>query len=258
MTAKIGVFVKYVPDSNTKIELKDGHIDESNIKYVMNPYDEFAVEEAVKTKEAWVKAGKECEIVGIGLGPKAAAKALRDAFAVGVDRGVLIVDEERKANEPLSISKALAHAAKQENFEIIFAGKQAIDSDSHAVAQMVAQRLAMAHVGVVSKIEWKDQTSFTAERDVDGGVKEKFEARLPVLITANKGLNKMRLASLPNIRKASQKELKEVPLEGAESGVSIESWALPADRADVKMIEGETPQQVAELVRLLREEAKVI
>lgn len=258
MSLKIGVLVKHVPDTNTKIELKDGQIDESGIKYVMNPYDEFAVEEAVKTKEAWTKAGQEVEIVGIGLGPKAAAKSLRDAFAVGVDRGILIVDEERKARDPLSVSQALASIAKEENFQIIFAGKQAVDTDSHSVPQMLAERLAMPQVTIVSKIEWEGTESATFERDVEGGIKEKYKVKLPAIITANKGLNKMRLASLPNIRKASKKELKEVDLPEVSVGYQVELWSLPPERGDVKMISGTPAEQASQLVELLRNEAKVI
>jgi len=259
MGLKIGVFIKHVPDTNTRIQLKGDAIDETDVKYVINPYDEFAIEEAIRTKEAWVKAAQTVEVVGICLGAASAQKSLRDAFAVGVDRGILIVDANRAATDPKSISKALALVCAEEKFDLIFAGKQAVDSDSHSVAQMVAERLKLPHVSVVSKCSWSGTSEVEVERDIEGGVKEIYKVKLPALITANKGLNKMRLASLPGIRAASKKEIKEVPLPAdIKSGFKISGWSLPPERGKVKMIEGEPEKQAAELVRLLHEEAKVI
>lgn len=258
MATKIGVLIKYVPDTNAQIQMKEGQIDESSLKYVMNPYDEFAVEEAVRTKEAWTKEGIEAEIVGVLLGPKEAVKALRDSFAVGIDRGIHILDESKAANDPKSISTALASACREETFDLLFAGKQAVDTDSHATAQMVAERLGIPHVGVVSECEFVKNESVRLTRDVEGGMKEIFTCKLPVLITANKGLNKMRLAPLPAIRRASQKEVKEVPLPAVSSGLKVVEWTLPPERSAVKMIEGDPAAQANELIRVLREEAKVI
>src|SRR4051812_21558761 len=104
MSFKIGVLLKYVPDTNTRIQLKGDAIDETDVKYIINPYDEFAIEEAVRTKELWAKSNQTAEIVGICLGPTAAQKALRDAFAVGVDRGIHILDNGKVAIDPTSIS----------------------------------------------------------------------------------------------------------------------------------------------------------
>ncbi len=258
MSLKIGVLVKFVPDTNSKIQLKGDAIDEGEIKYVINPYDEFAIEEAIKTKELWAKSGAAAEIVGVCLGPTAASKALRDAFAVGVDRGIHIVDNAKAATDARSISQALAEACKSENFHLIFAGKQAVDSDSHAVAVMVAERLKMPHVAVVAKCEFEGTASVKVERDVEGGMKDVYTVKLPALLTANKGLNKMRLASLPGIRAAAKKELKEVPLSAVKVGVKYSNWGLPPERGQVKMVTGEPAQQAAELVRLLHSEAKVI
>jgi len=256
---KIGVLIKNVPDTNTRIQLKGDAIDESDIKYVINPYDEFAIEEAIRTKELWTKAGETVEIVGICLGPTQAAKSLRDAFAVGVDRGIHIVDNQKQAIDPKGISAGLAKACATENFHLIFAGKQAVDTDAHCVAVMVAERLKMSHVAVASKCTFEGTATVQVERDIEGGVREIYKVKLPALITANKGLNKMRLASLPGIRAASKKEIKEVPLEGnIKPSFKIANWNLPPERGKVKMIEGEPAQQAAELVRLLHEEAKVV
>lgn len=258
MTLKIGVLIKFVPDTNSRIQLKGDLVDETDLKYVINPYDEFAIEEAIKTKDLWAKANAPAEIVGITVGPTAAAKALRDAFAVGVDRGIHIVDNAKVATDARSLSQALAEVCKSEGFHLIFAGKQAVDSDTHAVAVMVAERLKMSHIAVVSKCEFEGTASVKVERDVEGGMKETYKLKLPALITANKGLNKMRLASLPGIRAAAKKELKEVPLSAVKAGVKYSGWSLPPERGKVQMIEGEPDKQAAELVRKLHEEAKVI
>ncbi|TVQ80085.1 MAG: electron transfer flavoprotein subunit beta/FixA family protein [Bradymonadales bacterium] len=258
MTLKIGVLVKQVPDTNSKIQLQGDQIDASGLKFVVNPYDEFGVEEALKTKEIWEKAGQKVETVAVLLGPKAAQKALRDVLAVGLDRGVHILDEEGKASDPKSVSEALKTVCQEEGFHLIFAGKQAVDSDSHATAQMLAEHLKIPHVGVVSKIDFEGKEMAQVERAVDGGSKEIFKLKLPALITANKGLNKMRMASLINIRKAAKKEVKEVPLPSVQADWKVRSWSLPSERAAVKMIEGDMNTQAAELVRLLKEEAKVI
>jgi electron transfer flavoprotein beta subunit len=258
MALKIGVLLKHVPDTNSRIQLKGDAIDETDLKFVINPYDEFAIEESIKIKELWTKGGEQVEVVGICLGPTAAQKSLRDSFAVGVDRGIHIVDNEKKAIDPRSISQALAKVCAEENFHLIFAGKQAVDTDAHAVAQMVAERLKFPHVAVVSKCEWTGTAEAKVERDIEGGMKEIFKVKLPALFTANKGLNKMRLASLPGIRAASKKEIKEVPLPEVKAGFKVKNWSLPPERGKVKLIEGEPEKQAAELVRLLHEEAKVV
>lgn len=259
MSLKIAVLLKYVPDSSAKIQLNGSSVDLSSVKWTVNPYDEFAVEEALKTQEAWTKAGQSVETVGLTLGPKEAEKGLRDVLAVGLDRGIHILDTEGKARDPKTISKALADVCRAEGFHLIFAGKQAIDSDSHATSVMVAERLSMPHVGVVSAIEWSGHESAKVERDVEGGQKEILKVKLPALITCNKGLNKMRLASFINIRKAKQKEVKEVPLGETSASWTLSNWSLPPERAAVKIIEGGNPEEKVEaLLKALREEAKVI
>ncbi len=255
---KIGVLIKQVPDTGSKIEIKEAKVDEAALKYIINPYDEFAIEEAIKTKEKWVQEGQTVEIVGISLGPKSASKSLRDAFAVGVDRGVLVVDEEKKLQDARSISQALAVVCRDEAFHFLLSGKQAVDSDGHAVGVMLAERLGIPHVSVVSKVEIESINSMKVERDVDGGMKDVYRIGFPCLITANKGLNKMRLASLPGIRAAAKKEIKELALSDLNAGLRPEAWALPAERGQVKIIQGQPADQARELIRLLREEAKVI
>jgi electron transfer flavoprotein beta subunit len=258
MSLKIGVLVKQVPDTNSKIQLQGSSIDLASLKFVVNPYDEFGVEEALKTKEAWEKEGQTVETVAVLVGPSGAQKVLRDVLAVGIDRGIHIKDEAGAASDPKSVSQVLAKICEEEKFQIIFAGKQAVDSDAHATPQMLAERLKIPHVSVVSKIQWEGHGVAKVERDVDGGAKEIFKVKMPALLTANKGLNKMRMASLINIRKASKKEVKEVPLPSCEAGWKITSWSLPSERAAVQMIDGDAATQAKELIRRLKEEAKVL
>lgn len=259
MSLKIGVLVKYVPDSSAKIQLKDAQVDWSSIKWTVNPYDEFAVEEALRTQEAWKKEGKQVETVAIVLGPKAWRKALTDVLAVGIDRGIHILDESGSAQDPRSISEALAKVCQEEAFHLIFAGKQAIDTDSHATAVMVAERLSWPHIGVVSKIEWQGQDQARVERDAEGGVKEVYQVKMPALLTCNKGLNKMRLASFINIRKAAQKPVTEKELSPVKPAWKVSDWQLPAERGQVKILEGASAEEkVEKLLKALREEAKVI
>lgn len=257
---KIFVCIKQVPDTETKVKVSadKSTIDTAGIKWVMNPYDEFAVEEAVKLKEA--NPGAQVHVMT--LGPKArAAEVLRTALAMGADEGILI-----NSSEPLdsyATAKALAAAIQAEGGgQIIFTGKLAIDDNSAAVSQMVAEFLKMPHSTVVSKFTLQGENALV-ERDTEGGSKEVVQLMLPAVAGANKGLNMPRYASLPGIMKAKKKVLKE--LEASALGVSsadvktkLSNLSLPADKPAVKMLSGEASQQASELVRLLRDEAKVL
>lgn len=257
---KIAIVVKQVPDTTSKIVLKpDGSgIDESQFKYVLNPYDEFTVGQALAVKES--NAGSE--LVVFCLGPKSASKTIRDVLAVGADRGVLVVDDGNRVRDPRDVARVLAKVIKDNGFDLVFTGKQAVDDDLMAVPQMIAEALGIPHTSVVSKMELVGAAAVKVERDVEGGMKEVFEMTLPCLVAGTKGLSKMRLASLPGIRAAAKKEIKEIPVDsvgvGIEGGASYTKWELPAERGKCKMIDGEPPEQAAKLARLLREEAKVI
>lgn len=256
---KIFVCVKQVPDTETKVKIAaDGaSIDGSTIKWVMNPYDEFAVEEAVKLKEA--NAGSQVFVLTAGP-KKRAGEVLRTALAMGADEGVLMDVPENI--DPLSTAKALAAAIKAEGgANLIFTGKLAIDDNASSVGQMVAEFLGVPHTSVVSKFGYNPE-SVTVERDIEGGAKEVVQMSLPALVAANKGLNMPRYASLPGIMKAKKKVLKEYDL--AALGVSINSkiktlsLELPAEKPPAKLLSGDSTTQVNELVKLLRDEAKVL
>jgi electron transfer flavoprotein beta subunit len=257
---RIFVCIKQVPDTETRIKIGSGgnQIDENGVKWIINPYDEFAVEEGIKFKEA----NPSAQVTAITLGPKARVNnALLTAMAMGADDSILI-----DTNEPLdalATAKALAEAIKKEGgAHIIYTGKTSIDGSISAVGPMLAELLKIPHISAVTSIEYKGD-KLAAKREAEGGTTETFELPLPALIGANKGLNKPRFASLPGIMKAKKKPIKEIALadlgvNGAQAKIKFSKMELPKDRPAVKMIAGEPAQQAKELVRLLREEAKVL
>ena len=257
---RIAVCLKQVPDTETKIKINsEGNgIDTSGIKWIISPYDEHAIEEALKTKQAQGSG----EVIAFTLGPKSrAGDALRTALAMGCDEAVLIDAPENIDN--FSTAKALAAAIQKEGeFNLVLTGKLAIDDNQSAVSQMVAEFLGAPHSTVVSKME-TDASSTTIEREVEGGTREVVQLSLPAVVGANKGLNMPRYASLPGIMKAKKKQLKEYDVAGlgitdADTKVTYSDLELPAEKPAVKMIEGDAAAQAKELARLLREEAKVL
>lgn len=256
---KIGVLVKQVPDTETKIKIKaDGSgIEEGEIKWIINPYDEFAVEEALRLKEK-----KDGEVVIVTAGREKTQEAMRQALAMGADRGIRI-DTEGLNLDPYTTAKVLAKACEAEKFDIIFAGKQAVDDDCGQVHIGVALMLGIPHVTPVEKFSISDDgTKVSLQRPVAGGMKETIESTLPLVIGSEKGLNEPRYASLPGIMKAKSKPialLKAAEILGGE-GVKMKaiSYSLPPERKAGKIIPGEPEAAAHELVKLLREEAKVI
>lgn len=254
------VCIKQVPDTETRIKLTSDsqQIDTSGIKWIINPYDEFAVEEAIRFKEK----NSAARVTAVTIGPKSRVNnALLTAMAMGADDSILI-DTEMELDS-LTAAKALAAAIKKEGeFALIYGGKLAIDGNVAAVPQMLAELLDIPHVSVVSKMDY-ETGSVTAEREVEGGTKEIYTVKLPAMIAANKGLNKPRFASLPGIMKAKKKPIVEIALSDlgiSNDGVKVKytNFALPNERPPCKMITGEPQQQVDELVSLLQTEAKLL
>jgi len=248
---KILVTVKRVPDPETVIKIApDGAgIVTDNVKWVVNPFDEIAIEEALRIKE---KAGG-ADVVLVSIGQKTAQEQLRTGLAMGADRAILVVSEQ--ALEPLAVARVLAKLAESEKPDLVLMGKQAIDDDSNCAGQMLAELLGWPQATFASKVEL-DGKSAKVTREVDGGL-ETLGVALPAIVTADLRLNEPRYASLPGIMKARKKELKEIPL--ADLGVD----AAPKTRV-VKL---ETPPKrsggrkvgsVQELVQVLHNEAKVI
>jgi electron transfer flavoprotein beta subunit len=247
---KIAVCVSHVPDTATKVQVgPDGKsIDQNGVTYVVNPYDEFAIEEALKTKEAL--GG---EVVVISLGPDANKETIRKALAMGADNAVLLKTDEVK--DSLAVAKALAEEIKNQGAEIVFFGKQSVDYDNQIVGQLTAEFLGYNSVSVVVDLKIEDG-KVTAEREIEGG-KEVVETTLPVVITAQKGLNEPRYASLKGIMAAKRKPIEEKEPVAAENKTEVLKMKLPAPKQPGKII-GTDASAAAELVRLLREEAKVI
>ncbi|MDO9499999.1 electron transfer flavoprotein subunit beta/FixA family protein [Falsiroseomonas sp.] len=248
---KILVPVKRVVDYNVKVRVKaDGTgVETANVKMSMNPFDEIAVEEAVRLKEK----GAATEIIAVSVGPTAAQEQIRTALAMGADRGILV--EVEGTVEPLAVAKILKALVAKESPELVIMGKQAIDDDMNATGQMLAALLGWGQGTFASKVEIADGAA-KVTREVDGGL-ETVSLKLPAIVTADLRLNEPRYASLPNIMKARKKPIETV--KPADLGVDA------APRLTVLKVEEPPKRQagvkvgsVAELVDKLRNEAKVI
>ncbi len=260
------VCLKQVPDTEMQIRIGSDRrsIVQDDIKWVMNPYDEFGVEEALKLKE---KFGGEVTV--IGLGPKRVTESIRTALAMGADKGVLINDPALEGSDSLGTAKALAAVIKDLEYDLIFTGQRGIDEDAGLVGATLAEFLDIPHLSVIVRVDVaEDGKSVQVHRPVEGQTLV-IESSLPALITTQKGLNEPRYASLPGIMKAKKKPLEEktladLGLDAAEFGEGARKLRIleltpPPQREAGKTVEGETPEEKAkELARLLREEAKAI
>jgi len=247
---KIAVCVSHVPDTAAKINIgSDGKtVDPNGVTFIVNPYDEFAVEEALKTKE---KIGGET--VAISLGSDANKETLRKVLAMGIDNAVLLKDNNYR--DSISVAKALAEEIKAQNAELVFFGKQSVDFDNSVVGQLTAEFLGYNCISVVVSFSLEGN-KIICEREIEGG-KEIVETTPPALITAQKGLNEPRYASLKGIMAAKKKEIIEKQPTAASNSVEIISMKKPAPKQAGKIL-GTDATAVPELVRLLRQEAKVI
>jgi electron transfer flavoprotein beta subunit len=258
------VCLKEVPDTETRIEVRDGKVVEEGIQYVVNPYDEFALEEALKWQE---EVGGKVTLVS--LGPERARESILKGLAMGADEVYQLSDEAFLGGDAYATAKALAAAIKAlGEYDVIFCGKQAVDADNAAVGVMLAEMLDLPHVSVVSKLEIDAEAqSARAERDIEGG-REVIELPLPAVITAQKGLNEPRYPSFRGIRQARSKpftlwSVADVGLDAGEVGAAgammeVVEVMPPPERPPGRVIPGEPAEAAAEVVRLLREEAKVI
>ncbi|MFH1196925.1 MAG: electron transfer flavoprotein subunit beta/FixA family protein [bacterium] len=247
---KIAVCVSHVPDTATRISIgSDGkNIDPAGVTYILNPYDEYAVEEALKIKES---AGGE--VVVISVGGEHNKETLRKALAMGCDNAVLLKDDGYR--DSFGIATALAAEIKSQGAELVFLGKQSVDYDNSITGQLTAELLGFSCVSVVVGLKIEGE-KIIAEREIEGG-KEVLETKLPAVITAQKGLNEPRYASLKGIMSAKKKVIEEKPAAAAESSIEIVKLKKPTPKQAGKIL-GENSSVVPELVRLLREEAKVI
>jgi electron transfer flavoprotein beta subunit len=250
---KILVPVKRVVDYNVKIRVKpDGSgVELANVKMSMNPFDEIAVEEALRLKEA----GTASEVVAVSIGPAKAQETIRTALAMGADRGLLIQTDEGAVVEPLAVAKLLKGVVAEEEPGLVILGKQAIDDDCNQTGQMLAALLGWSQATFASKVEINDDSAFVT-REVDGGL-ETVKVTMPAIVTTDLRLNEPRYASLPNIMKAKKKPLDTK--SPSDYGVDIAprlnviSTTEPPTRSAGVMVES-----VSELVDKLKNEAGVL
>jgi electron transfer flavoprotein beta subunit len=247
----IAVCIKQVPDTETKIKISENkqRIKEDEINFILNPYDELAVEEGLKLKEA--NGG---DVTIISLGPERVTSSIRSALAMGADKAIHI-NSEKNPQDAMVVAKALAAILKEGNYDIILTGKQAIDDDHAQVAALLSEILAIPAVTVVTKLEIND-TQVIAHRQIEGGF-EKVACNLPVIISAQKGLNEPRYASLKGIMAAKRIPIDEKNSILSDDRISILEINYPPEKPAGKIV-GEGADAVPELIRLLREEAKVL
>ena len=257
---KILVCLKQVPATDSRIKPSgDGHaVDLGGVEWVVNPYDEFALEEALRLKEK-----HSGEVVVLSLGGDRIEEAMRSALALGADRAVVLKDPVFVGAEPLAVAEALAAMAKRESPDLILCGKQGVDHDRMAVPAMLAEKLDWPQATVVVKLEIAaDGKTAHAEREVEGG-HEELELTLPAVIAAQKGLNEPRYANLKGIMAAKKKPVtvvtaSELGLNPPASSVEILEVLQPSQARKNRMIAGDPAQQVEELVRILRTEEKIL
>jgi electron transfer flavoprotein beta subunit len=248
---KIAVCLKRVPDTVAKITPGPDRksIDETGLKFVLNPYDEFAVEEAIALKE---RAGAG-ETVAYSLGTDAAQETIRSALAMGIDRAVLL--QSPGSPDGLAVARALAVELKDGGFDLILFGKLAVDDYNHQVGPMTAELLGLPCVTSAVRLAIADG-AVEAEREIEGGV-EVVTCKLPAVITCDKGLNNPRLPSLKGIMAAKKKPLESKAAQLGAATVEVLGLELPPERKAGRIV-GEGADAVPELIRLLRTEAKVL
>lgn len=255
----IFVIMKRTFDTEEKITINGGQIQDDGAEFIINPYDEYAIEEAIQLRDA--NGG---EVTVITVGSDESEKELRTALAMGADQAILVnIEDDIEDGDQYTTAKILAELLKDKEADLIIGGNVAIDGGSGQVGPRLAELLDIPHVTTITKIE-VDGNKATVHRDVEGDL-EVIETTLPLLVTAQQGLNEPRYPSLPGIMKAKKKPLEELELDDldldeddVEAKTKNVEIFLPKAKEAGKVLEGEIQDQVAELVKLLRQEAKVI
>jgi electron transfer flavoprotein beta subunit len=258
------VCIAYVPDTETKIRIAAGgvSIDEADVKWIVSPYDEYALEEALKTKEA--KGGT---VTAITFGPARADAGLRECLARGTDEAIRIASDGLSEVDSLGVARLLAGVIKTLPHDVVWMGNKGVGTDAQVLVPMLAELLDLPHVNLVTKLEWKDG-AVLAHREIEGAV-EVVEMSLPGVIGATKGLNEPRYASLKGIMAAKKKAIAvKTPADAGVDAAAISGpaahvrWTkleLPPARQAVKLIPADDPTKAAtELMNLLKNEAKVL
>lgn len=250
----IVVCIKRVPATDSRIKPADDgrSIDTSQIEWIISPYDEIALEAGLQLKEA---AG-EGELTVVSLGPGDSTKELRTCLAMGADKAVLLADDQASFRDAATTSAALAQAIGELAPDVVLCGCRAIDRDQGQVGLLLAAHLGMPCVTEIRKLELVDGKA-VVECAGDNGTSETWELALPAVLTCAKGLNEPRYASLKGIMKAKKKPIEKCAANLAAASLEVRSLELPAPRREGRIV-GTGPEAVEELVRLLREEAKVL
>jgi electron transfer flavoprotein beta subunit len=257
------VCVKHVPDTESAIRVSpDGSgIEMEGLNFVLNPYDEYAVEEAIQIKE---RLG-EGKITAVCIGPQDATKSIRTCLAMGSDDAVHVLDNDYQRYDGTTTALILASVIRDMEFDLILCGKQSVDDDCSQVGPALAEFLGIPNVSVITKLDLsEDRSRVTVEREIEGA-NEIVECSLPALLTAQKGLNEPRYPALPNIMKAKKKPittktLDDLGLSADETTpkVDIKGFSAPPERKAGKVLEGSPQEVVKEVLRLLMEEARVL
>ncbi|MDV2885866.1 MULTISPECIES: electron transfer flavoprotein subunit beta/FixA family protein [Alkalihalophilus] len=254
----IFVLMKRTFDTEEKIAISNGRIDEGGAEFIINPYDEYAIEEAIVLRD---EHGGEVTVVTVG--EEEAEKELRTALAMGADKAVLLDSEDVDELDQFTTASMLAAYLKEQEYDIILGGNVAVDGGSGQVGPRVAELLEIPQVTTITNLEVADGAA-TIVRDVEGD-EETVEVSLPVLVTAQQGLNEPRYPSLPGIMKAKKKPLETLDLDDldldeddVEAKTTTIEIFLPPEKQAGKLLEGDPQAQVKELVSLLKSEAKVI
>ncbi|MCC3374942.1 electron transfer flavoprotein subunit beta/FixA family protein [Cohnella sp. REN36] len=251
------VLLKQTFDTEEKIVLRDGRVSEDGVKFVMNPYDEYAVEEAIRIKEA--EGG---QVVVVSVGPERTGEALRTALAMGADEAVLVTDDRIPSDE-YAVSRVLAAVFEDQSYDLLIGGNFSVDNGAGQVAVRVAEQLGIPHVSSVTKLTVSGGSA-AVERDAEGDL-EKLEVRLPALFTAQQGLNEPRYPSLPGIMKAKKKPFRLLTLDDLK--LNPDDLAAKTDRTDLflppprqagQLLQGDPAAQAAALVEKLRTVSKII
>ncbi|MCA9726512.1 MAG: electron transfer flavoprotein subunit beta/FixA family protein [Candidatus Eisenbacteria bacterium] len=260
---KIAVLIKQVPSSEARIRVAGGaSVELADVELIVNPYDEYAMEAALQIKE---KVGGEIAV--FCMGGEKAEEALRTCLALGADRAVILRDPAFAGSDVSGIARILTAALRPFSPDLVLCGKLSIDSENSAVGIMVAELLDMAHASVVTQLELEGESKVRVKREIEGGLEE-LEIELPAVLTANKGLNEPRYASLKGIMMAKKKPMEvldssalSLAADAAGSGASkVEITAMepPAERSAGRVLQGEPAEMVGQLLQYLKDEAKVL
>ncbi|HEX7003458.1 MAG TPA: electron transfer flavoprotein subunit beta/FixA family protein [Trueperaceae bacterium] len=250
---KIVTILKQVPDAEARLRPAPEGVDLSGVSFVIDGMDEYGVEQALRIREG----GTEAEVVALALGPARFEEAIRTALAMGADRAIHIETDSRL--DPISQARVLAKVIEQEGADLVMVGGKQADWDSSALGPAVAEALGWPHSDWTTGMELREG-SLTTVHDADEGT-ERLEMPLPAVITTQQGLNEPRYPTLPNIMKAKRKELRKTSLEevgGAEALVELVGESLESRERRNVMLDGDPTEAVRELVRRLRDEAKVL